>query len=427
MLKKESPTLRLPLIVTLYVGAVLGCGILILPGLTADMAGPASIISWLIMSIVALPLALTMGFLAQKYPNDGGVSWFVRIAFNEQAGSLIGWFFLVSTIIGVPVLALTGAGYIAAAFGFSEIFRILIAVGVISLGLYLNYLGMKLSAQIQFFVVITTIVILIGSFLGSIRATDPVYFYPLVPHGWINVGYATSLIFWSFIGWEAVTHITEEFEDPKRDVIRATIISSVIISSLYLMTAFAVVGTHSYGTGISDVSLLNVIRLSFGEYGALCTGIAALFVCIAPSITYISAASRLAYSLSITGYAPFFLSRISTRYHTPYGSLIFLFFSFALIITFYSISLLPLTLLIQLPNATFILTYICGCAAGLVLFKDNRPARLISGISLILTIIVFFFLSWAILFPIIIIITWVVYIIIKKICMRNTALSDHNN
>ena len=415
MPKSESSTLRLPQIVALYVGAVLGCGILILPGLTADLAGPGSLIAWLIMSILALPLALTMGFLAQKYPNDGGVSWFVRIAFNEQAGSLVGWFFLLSTIIGVPVLALTGAGYIAAAFGLSEMVRILIAGGVILLGLILNYFGMRLSGQIQVIVVFTTIVILIGSFLGSFRAINPANFFPIVPSGWMSVGYATSLIFWSFIGWEAVTHITEEFEDPKRDVVRATLIASVIISTLYLLTAFAVIGTHSYGPGLSDVSLLNVIQLSFGKYGAICTGFAALFICIAPSITYIGAASRLAYSLAVTGYAPHFLSRLSKRYHTPYGGIILLFICFSVIFLCYSTKLLPLTALLQLPNATFILTYLGGCAAGLVLLKDNRPARLLSGISLVLTGIIFIFVSWAMLFPVLITICWAIFLMLRKI------------
>jgi amino acid efflux transporter len=414
MPESEFSTLRLPQVTALYVGAVLGCGILILPGLTADLAGPASLFSWLAMSIMAVPLALTMGFLAEKYPNDGGVSWFIRIAFNETAGSLIGWFFLLSTIIGVPVLSLTGAGYITAAFGLSETVRILIAAGIILLGLILNYFGMRLSGQIQVFVVLTTIAILIGSFLGSIRAIDPVNFFPLFPNGWMSSGYAASLIFWSFIGWEAVTHITEEFEDPERDVVRATIIASVIISALYFMTAFAVVGTHSYGPGLSDVSLLNVIRLSFGGYGAAGIGIAALFVCIAPSITYIGAASRLVYSLSVTGYAPSVFSRLSSRYHTPLGGIILLTICFALIFIIYSVSLLPLTALIQLPNATFILTYMGGSAAGLVLLRDNRAAFLLSGISLVMTAVVFLFVSWAMVFPLIVTIVWGVFMVVKK-------------
>jgi len=406
MAQTDHSALRLPQIVALYVGAVVGCGILILPGLTADIAGPASIVSWAVMSLLSLPLALTMAFLAREYPSDGGVSWFVRTAFREPAGSLIGWFFLSATIIGVPVLSLTGAGYIAAAFGLSEMIRVLIAAGVLLLGLVLNHAGMRLSGQIQVAVVGTTILILIGSFLGSWKEVDAGAFIPFVPHGWMSVGYATSLIFWSFIGWEAVTHITGEFEDPARDVVRATVIASGIISILYLLTAFAVIGTGSFGPGLSDVSLLHVIRLSFGPWGAVCTGIAALLVCIAPSITYIGAASRLACSLSLSGYAPVFLSRLSPRFRTPTGGLLFLSLCFTGIIMGYCSGLLPLTTLIQLPNAAFILTYLGGCAAGMVLFREKKGLRILCFLSLVMTGTVLFFVSWAILFPVVITLLW---------------------
>ncbi|MEK0452983.1 MAG: L-methionine/branched-chain amino acid exporter YjeH [Synergistaceae bacterium] len=86
-------TLRLPQIIALYVGSVLGSGILIIPGVAAEIAGPASLISWGIMTLLVLPMALTMGLLSAKYPNAGGVSSFVTDAFNPHIGSLIGWFF----------------------------------------------------------------------------------------------------------------------------------------------------------------------------------------------------------------------------------------------------------------------------------------------------------------------------------------------
>ncbi|HOL41666.1 amino acid permease [Methanospirillum sp.] len=76
--------LRLHHIVALYVGSVLGCGVLILPGLAAEIAGPASLISWIGIIVLAFPMALTMGMLPARFPNDGGVSYFVTYAFNEK-------------------------------------------------------------------------------------------------------------------------------------------------------------------------------------------------------------------------------------------------------------------------------------------------------------------------------------------------------
>jgi hypothetical protein len=90
-----------------------------------------------------------------------------------------------------------------------------------------------------------------------------------MPYGWTSVGHAATLIFWCFLGWEAISHVTEEFADPGRDVVRGTIIASVIISILYLATACAVIGTGSYGPDISEVSLIHLIQLSFGTFVSL--------------------------------------------------------------------------------------------------------------------------------------------------------------
>ncbi|KAF5082366.1 amino acid permease [Methanospirillum sp. J.3.6.1-F.2.7.3] len=407
----ERSSLRLHHIVALYVGSVLGCGVLILPGLSAEIAGPGSLLSWIFIIVLAFPMALTMGLLSARFPNDGGVSYFVTLAFNEQVGALVGWFFLVSGIIGVPILALTGAGYIAAAYGLSEFWRIVIAVSIILAGLFLNYIGMRISSQVQIAVVLGTICILVGAFIGSYRTVELSHFTPFIPNGWMSIGYAATLLFWSYIGWEAVTHIAEEFEDPKRDVVRGTIIASIIIGSLYLLTAYVVVGTHMYGPGISDVSLVHLIEGSFGQYGMILTGLTGLFVCLAPSISYISAASRLGYSLAVTGYAPSFLARLSERYYTHIGGLIFLAGCFSFIFIVYSTGLLSLAFLIQLPNSTFILTYIGGCAAGMVLLKDNRYAVFLSALSLILTSCILLFVSWAIFFPLGIILIWGIFLI----------------
>lgn len=410
----HSASLRLHHIVALYVASVLGCGILILPGLSAELAGPASLISWLIIIILALPMALTMGLLSAKYPNDGGVSYFVSLAFNPTIGSLIGWFFLLSGIIGVPVLALTGSGYICAALGYPETARVLLAAVIIALGLILNYFGMRITSQIQMIVVLCTILILIGAFFGSFREVAYSNFYPFIPYGWYSIGQATTLLFWSYIGWEAVTHIAEEFKDPERDVVRGTLIASAIIGALYFITAYVIVGTHTYGPGLSDISLLYLIGMAFGEFGALFTGITALFVCIAPSIAYISAASRLSFSLAASGYAPSYLGRLSPRYYTHVGGLWFLSICFALILLIYSTELISLGMLIQLPNATFILTYIGGCAAGVVLLKESRSGVIISGISLVMTSIIFLFVSWAVIFPVAIFLVWGSYFLIWK-------------
>ncbi|HFK1476258.1 TPA: amino acid permease, partial [Bacillus paranthracis] len=73
----------------LYVGAVLGSGILILPGMTASVAEGNAIVSWLFMISLSIPLAFTFAFLSIEYPSAGGIATFSEKAFGKNIGAII--------------------------------------------------------------------------------------------------------------------------------------------------------------------------------------------------------------------------------------------------------------------------------------------------------------------------------------------------
>lgn len=417
-------TLKLPQVTALYIGAVLGSGILIIPGIAADIAGPASLISWGIMSVLVFPLALTMGFLSAKHPNEGGVSYFVSKAFNPRLGSLVGWFFLMSVVVGAPVLALTGSGYLCAALGLNDTYRLIIAAVILLAGLLTNYFGMKITGQIQVAVVVTTLAVLLITIFGGLNLVESSNFTPFMPSGWVNVGYAATVLFWCFIGWETVSHLSSEFKNPRRDAIRGTIIAVIVVNVIYFLTAYIVVGNHSYGANISDTSLIYIIKKVFGPYGSAIGGIAALFICMAPAIAYIGAVSRLAYSLSVNGYAPKPLSVLSKKYHTPVGGLVFLAICFIVLIVIFSTRIVNMSTLIQIPNASFILTYIGGCAAGVKLLKGRKFEFIISLIALLLTAVILCFTKWTVLYPALIALFWFLYNLIATRYNKVKNLSE---
>ena len=72
----------------MYVGAVLGTGVIALPALAADVAGPASLLAWLALVILSIPLAATFSALGALYPDAGGVSTYVRKAFGSRAAGV---------------------------------------------------------------------------------------------------------------------------------------------------------------------------------------------------------------------------------------------------------------------------------------------------------------------------------------------------
>lgn len=87
MSRQLTRTITLPQAVALYVGAVVGAGVLILPGTAATLAGPASLLAWAFDCLLGIPLALTFAALAARRPDAGGVATFTAEAFGPGWGA----------------------------------------------------------------------------------------------------------------------------------------------------------------------------------------------------------------------------------------------------------------------------------------------------------------------------------------------------
>ncbi|MCR2806039.1 APC family permease [Paenibacillus soyae] len=391
--------LRLPQIIALYIGSVVGSGILLIPGMAAEAAGPASILAWLAMSLLVVPMAVTMGLLASKYPSAGGVSHFARLAFGPQYGSLVGWFFYLSVPLGAPVLAVTGSQYLAVLLDLSHDQLYALAAVMLLLPIVVNVFGLKLAGGVQTAVIAMIIAILLLAIFAAIPHQSAERFTPFVPHGWFSVAQAAGLLFWCFIGWEAVTHLSSEFVNPERDAIRGVLWSAGIVALLYFSVAYFTIATGSYGGAASAASLSMMVQLSLGQAGGWAVALAALFICFAGPNAYVSAASRIAYSLAREGAAPKVFGFVSPKFGTPTGGLLFIAAgSFVTLGLMYS-GVITLSQLIQWPNATFVATYLAGCLAGVKLLKGSKLGRPAAIISFACTLCLYPFLGWSALYP----------------------------
>ncbi|KQL44117.1 amino acid permease [Brevibacillus choshinensis] len=406
-LTAQSPglhkTLGLPQIVSLYVGAVIGSGVLLIPGLAAEKAGPASILAWLLMSILVVPMAITMGLLSARFPSAGGVSTFVRTAYGDRFGNMVGWFFLLSVPMGAPILSVTGANYLAVLMKWGETQTYATAALILIAVLSMNVLGMQVAARVQTIVVSLIITILILAVVAALPHASTANFVPFVPSGWLSVIQTAGLLFWCFIGWEAVTHLSEEFVDPAKNAVRGVMWSAGIVALLYFSVAFMTVATHSYGSGISAASLSVMIQLSLGPIGGWIVAVTALFICIAAANAYVGAASRIAYSLAQENVAPRWFGVLHAKYRTPVGGLLFLALCFVVVLSVLYFGWVDLAKLIEIPNASFIATYIGGCLAGVRLLRDSKVGRIASWTSLIFTVGLYPFLGWSALYPVVIV------------------------
>jgi amino acid efflux transporter len=397
-----AKTLSLPQIVALYIGAVLGSGVLLIPGMAAEKAGPASILAWLFMSVLVLPMAVTMGLLSARYPSSGGVSTFVRMAYGDRFGNMVGWFFLLSVPIGAPIVAVTASKYAAVLLKWSDAQVYAMAALILLAVLIMNTFGLQVASRVQTAVVALILAILVLAVASALPHASVSHFTPFAPHGWLSVLQAAGLLFWCFIGWEAVTHLSEEFVDPRTNAIRGVLWSAGIVALLYAAVALMTVATHSYGNGVSEASLSVMVQLSFGPVGGWAVAVTALFICVATVNAYIGAASRIAYALAREGNAPRWFGLLHATYRTPVGGLAFLACCFVAVLGVLFLGWIDLARLIELPNATFFATYIGGCFAGVRLLRDSRIGRAAAWTSLVVTVTLYPFLGWSALYPLVI-------------------------
>jgi amino acid efflux transporter len=227
----------------LYVAAVLGTGVLVLPGLAADAAGPASILGVAAVLVLSIPLAGTFAALAARYPDAGGVATFVRLSLGVTAARATGYWFFFGVAFGVPVLAALGGGYLAAALGLDRSTVPIIGIAFVLIPLALNFFGLRVSGRVQFVFSALLVVVVVGVVATAVPFVRAAHFTPFLPHGWGGVGLAVSLFVWAFAGWEAVTHIAGEFRNPRRTIPLATAIAIAVVGLAYLALQFATVGS----------------------------------------------------------------------------------------------------------------------------------------------------------------------------------------
>src|SRR2546430_6806198 len=101
----------------LYVGAVIGTGILVLPAIAAETAGPASVLAWLALVLLSFPLALTYAGLSRDRPDAAGFAGAIERAFGPRGGAAAGWIFLAQAPTGYVIAALIAGEYAASLIG----------------------------------------------------------------------------------------------------------------------------------------------------------------------------------------------------------------------------------------------------------------------------------------------------------------------
>ncbi|MGB2570953.1 APC family permease [Micromonospora citrea] len=349
----------------LYVGAVLGTGVIALPALAAEAAGPASLFAWLLLVIVSAPLAATFAALGSRYPDAGGVSTYARMAFGTPAAAVVGWCFYFAVPPGAAAAALFGGAYVEAAVGGGGTTVAITALLLMVVVTTTNFFGVRLAGRVQLALAGILVTFLLVAVLLSLPHASTGNLQPFAPHGWTAIGPAAALLVWSFVGWEAITHLTAEFRRPARDLPRATAAAVVVVGVLYLAVAFAVVAVLGSAAAEADAPLGELFAVALGGDARWPAAATALLLTFGAMNAYYAGAAKLGAALGRDGALPAWLARGSVAGEVPRHSLAVnagLSFLALLVVLVAAVGPRPLVLL---TTGSFVTVYAVGVAAAL--------------------------------------------------------------
>lgn len=379
--------------VALYMSSVLGSGVLVLPGLAAQIAGPGSLVAWVALSLISYPLAYTFASLSARKPESGGVYSFARESLGPGAANAVGWLFILWYVTGAPAVTVIAASYLAYAFPLSRTEIFLIAA-VLTLGAFLvNHRGIVVSSRVQLGVIIAIVGLLITAVVASAPSINPANFVPFFPNGYVPIGVSAALIFWSYLGYENVSNVAEEFKNPEKDFHRSILFSVIVIGVLYISVALATVGTRAYAAGGSVAPFAVMLSNALGIYGAVGTAILAVIIIFGTMNAYTTGISRVIYATAKDGGLPRSLDRVNAKTRVPDRSLMLLLGLSWLTLTIFYVFNVPLETELLIPSGAAIIVYIIGSSSGIKLLKVTGAKRLFPWISLAISIVMLFFVG----------------------------------
>jgi amino acid efflux transporter len=378
----------------LYVGALLGPGVLLVPALAVQAAGPASIVAWAALLVLSAPLAITFAALGVRHPVPGGVSAYVRDGLGETAAAATGLWFLTAVFLGAPAVSMIGALYVVDLTGGGTTVAASIALAMFAAVLAANVFGLRVSSRFQFALSGLLIVVLVVAIAVALPSRGGDHWTPFAPHGWWAVGTAANILIWMFVGWEAVAQLVGDFREPAHDLPRAMALAFAIVTVVYVGLAVATIGVTA-GTA-SQVPLADLVSVGFGRAGRDTTAAVAVLLTMGTMNVYVGGTSKLFAVMAQDGNLPAWFGGDAQR-SIPRRPLL-------LIGTVGTIGLVGLVAgvgstgtLVRATSACFIAVYLVSVLSA-VRILDGR-IRIVAVVALVFVALTAAFSGWYLLIP----------------------------
>jgi basic amino acid/polyamine antiporter, APA family len=340
----------------LGIGAIIGTGIFVLTGTVAALnSGPAVVLSFALAGIASIFAALCYSEFASLVPMAGSAYTYGYATLGELIAWIIGWDLVLEYALGAVTVAIGWSGYVVSFLhdiGFdvpcalsaargtmvtchdgtqvAAIFN-LPAVIIIGLVTTLLVIGIKESANFNNIIVFVKVAVVLLFIIFAAHAINPDNWHPFIPpqavkdgvpapgeFGWSGVFTGAAIVFFAYIGFDAVSTAAQEAKNPQKDMPIGIIGSLLICTVLYIIVSGIATGVMSYKElNVPDPIAVVADRAGLGWMSTLIKlgAIAGLSSVI---LVMLLGQSRVFYSMSRDGLLPPFVNKVHPKFQTPY-------------------------------------------------------------------------------------------------------------
>lgn len=365
----------------LGIGAIIGAGIFVITGVVAaTQTGPAIIFSYVLAGLACVFSALSYAELSSSIGGCGGAYGYAYAGFGELLAWIVGWDLLLEYAISVSAVSVGWGSYVndlLLALGVHIPFSLIhgisdggvinsLPLGIILLLTVLLLVGVKSSVRFNNLMVFVKLAVIGLFILIATREVNPLNWSPFFPYGWAGMVKGASLIFFAYVGFDAVATTAEEARRPQHDVPIGIITSLLICTVIYIIVAALLTGIVHYsdlnvGSPISN----SLLRLGY-RFASGLIGVGAIAGLTTVMLVLFYGLTRVFWAMSRDGLLPVFFVPITKNTRSPARIIILC----GIIMGIVAASL-PITELAELVNIGTLFAFMMVCA-GVIILRYTR-------------------------------------------------------
>ena len=370
-------------LVLLGVGAIVGTGIFILPGtVAASHSGPAIVFSFIIAAIVCALAGMCYSEFSSSVPVTGSAYTYTYIVFGELVAWLVGWSLVLEYGLAVASVATGWSSYLSSLLEgfklslpkaisgpFNPADGTYVNIPAIAIVLAIAFLltrGVQESARLNKIMVLVKVGVIL-LFIGvGVFYVEPANWQPFMPFGVNGVMNGAALVFYAYLGFDAVSSAAEEVKNPQRNLPIGIIGSLFICTLLYVAVSLVLTGMIPYTRLNVNDPVSFAMQLINQDWIAGIISLGAVVGMMTVLLVMLYGGTRILYAISRDGLLPKSMCELNKKYKTPVKNT----WIFSSLIAFCA-GVIPLSKLAELVNIGTLIAFTV-VSIGVIFLRKNK-------------------------------------------------------